>query len=298
MSHLVKFSSETIIDALRSRGATRLMCQTFHLQFHDGTGIVAWADSSLYETFAGPAMQKGDYWKIAIGRRIKLNEMDFDGSEFIEDLLEDAVFFPMRSSYNTRIHERWETVEESPGIWFTRPMNDLEEPVYGPRKDGVNSPVEDWRSDDEALWEERDLENEAQDAALENHSEVNMPICLDEYESSEGEGGDSDSEMDDDFDPAAPDGVFEASDEDEAIAVDAGDVAVDAGDIVVDATVIDVDDIKIEPPMDPYDSADSDFDSDEELSGDEIVLSGEGQHRWNEAGWSSISYARYDLGRF
>ncbi|KAJ7361712.1 hypothetical protein DFH08DRAFT_655948, partial [Mycena albidolilacea] len=98
---------------LRQRGATRLMCETFNLEFDAENGIAAWADEDLYGDYAGPLMQKGDFWKIMLGRRIQLEEDDPDGSLFIEALLEDALIFPTKQG-------PWETVEESPGIWVTR----------------------------------------------------------------------------------------------------------------------------------------------------------------------------------
>ena len=104
--------------ALLSRGATRGMCVRYHLEFTNATGIVAWADEELYDTYAGPEMRDGDFWKIYLGRRIELEEDDNDGSEFINDLLEEVLLFPL----SLRVPERWETVEERPGIWATRPL--------------------------------------------------------------------------------------------------------------------------------------------------------------------------------
>ncbi|KAF9462796.1 hypothetical protein BDZ94DRAFT_1260362 [Collybia nuda] len=108
--------------ALLTRGANDLMCETFHLEYTIEDGIFAWADGPIYEEFSGPGIQDGDFWKIYLGRRIELDEHDLDGSLFIEGLLEDVLLFPLRSSLSKRVLERWETVEESPGIWVTRPM--------------------------------------------------------------------------------------------------------------------------------------------------------------------------------
>ncbi|KAJ7581652.1 hypothetical protein C8J56DRAFT_1056630 [Mycena floridula] len=102
---------------LLRRGATRLMCETFHLEFNNQHGIVAWADSDLYETFSGPSMQVGDFWKIYLGRSIELDSDDFDGSQFIEDLVEDI-------HNGQHGHGRWRTTEEAPGIWATRLFGD------------------------------------------------------------------------------------------------------------------------------------------------------------------------------
>lgn len=107
--------------ALLQRGATRLMCETFHLEFTIETGIVAWADSRVYETFAGPGMQEGDFWKIYLGRRIWLDPEDLDGFIFLEGILEDALFYPLETP-TTPVECRWYTYEEGPGIWATRPL--------------------------------------------------------------------------------------------------------------------------------------------------------------------------------
>ncbi|KAJ7665266.1 hypothetical protein DFH06DRAFT_923309, partial [Mycena polygramma] len=101
-------------EELRRRGATRLMCETFNLEFSSDTGIIAWADDDIYTEFARPLMQRGDFWKIMLGTRVRLDEDDPDGSAFVEALLEDALVFPLSSG------GKWETVEESPGIWVTR----------------------------------------------------------------------------------------------------------------------------------------------------------------------------------
>ena len=81
---------------LLRRGATRLMCETFYLEFTKEDGIFAWADQNLYEEFSGPLMLPGDFWKIHLGRRIELDEDDLDGGQFLEELLEDALYFANR----------------------------------------------------------------------------------------------------------------------------------------------------------------------------------------------------------
>ncbi|KAF7306955.1 hypothetical protein MIND_00488300 [Mycena indigotica] len=111
-------------DELRKRGATRLMCETFNLEFSEETGIVAWADGDLYTEFAGPSMQKGDFWKIMLGRCVELDDDDLDGSQFIETLVEETLVQPAAIETCSLY---WETVEESPGIWVTRPNESLTE---------------------------------------------------------------------------------------------------------------------------------------------------------------------------
>jgi len=105
---------------LLRRGATRIMCETFRLEFSQQCGIYAWADPQLFEDFSGPAMKQYDFWKIHLGRRVTLDHDDEDGSAFIDGLLEDALFFPFRKPTSERTFEQWETVEDTPGIWVTR----------------------------------------------------------------------------------------------------------------------------------------------------------------------------------
>jgi hypothetical protein len=101
--------------ALLQRGATRLMVATFHLGFNNKSGIVAWADNEIYKVWASPVMQQGDFWKIMLGRTIVLGADDLDGSVWLDEFLEDVLMFP---------DGMWETIEESPGVWVTRPTED------------------------------------------------------------------------------------------------------------------------------------------------------------------------------
>ncbi|KIO24343.1 hypothetical protein M407DRAFT_26250 [Tulasnella calospora MUT 4182] len=107
-------------EALLARGVTRLMIATFQVTFAEEEGIVAWADDEIYQHFSGPGMKKGDQWGIMLGRRIKLDADDLDGSIFIEDLLEDAV------RHRFPADPTWETVrvEGDPKVWLTRPIGE------------------------------------------------------------------------------------------------------------------------------------------------------------------------------
>ncbi|KAL5492887.1 hypothetical protein ACEPAI_4335 [Sanghuangporus weigelae] len=115
-------------NSLIARGATRQMCETFFLEFTQEKGIVAWADDELFKSFSGMSMKNGDNWKIYLGRRIHLDEDDIDGAQFIEDLLEEVLLFP--SSHlrgplgleRAKREMRWVTEQESRGIWATRPV--------------------------------------------------------------------------------------------------------------------------------------------------------------------------------
>jgi hypothetical protein len=274
------------------------MCETFSLEFKKATGIVAWADPTLYETFAGPAMQKGDFWKIHLGRRIELDEDDLDGSQFLEDLLEDAVLFPLRSDLSNRTHERWETVEERPGIWVTRPMafldvevNDNSDDPDDNRSDCDEFGSSDAAKDARAILEMRDYGCQLTDA-----------ICADTYET---DAEDEDEECEADmkvkvedsmqdrvdvqmldpgwaFNPREADATWPTvpvnSDDDESD--DEGDTR-DSEDRDGKRAIADVNEDGEEDgeeygnmAVDDFevsDSADSDFDCDEVLSGDEDI---------------------------
>lgn len=67
-------------EELLARGATRLMCETFELQFTPDAGIVAWADQDLFDEFTGDGVKRGDRWKNRLGRRVELDGEDVDGS--------------------------------------------------------------------------------------------------------------------------------------------------------------------------------------------------------------------------
>jgi hypothetical protein len=152
-------------QALLARGVPRLMCETFHMEYDSERGIILWADGDLYDTFAGPAMQKGDYWKIYLGRWISLDADDYDGSDFVEGLVEDALLFAIPPTKPSRL--RWETVEESPGIWATRPIEtwwrgqedeDTDVEIIDSRQTGVQTDSEDSDYGMETDWWDSDTE--------------------------------------------------------------------------------------------------------------------------------------------
>ena len=133
------------------------MCETFHLSFSEEDGIIAWADDKIYEQFSGPAMLKGDFWKIHLGRRIDLDEDDLDGSMFIGGFLEDVLFYPPKwPTVNKCRNEAWETVEESLGTWITRLMSAR---IMGD-SDGESensSDAEDFEVRPSELWNTNDI---------------------------------------------------------------------------------------------------------------------------------------------
>jgi hypothetical protein len=218
------------------------------------------ADGELYSDFAGPAMQKGDFWKIYLGRRVVLDEQDVDGSAFIEGLLEDVLMFSSS--------EGWETVEETPGIWVTRPIA-LGDP---------DQPILESESDDDS---DGDFDYDMEDADDTRVSPIPEPtnsgpvICIDRYDTLDDEeigndeaGGVPDIKIVGDVamvdDPGftwtagIPDGNWPG-----LMSADEGDEE-GGGDQM--STVTNEDD------RGSSDEAGSDFDSDEVLSGDEDAI--------------------------
>ena len=242
------------------------MCETFHLSFSEEDGIIAWADNDIYNRFSGPAMLKGDFWKIHLGRRVELDEDDLDGSMFIEGLLEDVLLYPHQWYTMEKYRkEAWETVEESFGIWITRMIS------ARAMADSDNESETEYGSSDAEELEELPSEllngEERYERLLDAGPtpDTGPVITLDEYELSdeeeeeESEDG-SDVEMMDDSGEAWKAGVPDAawgseSEEDEVVS---------DNDISVVSSQMDY--------GSDMDDGDSDFDSDEVLSGDEEVL--------------------------
>ncbi|KAF4574248.1 hypothetical protein EYR40_006038 [Pleurotus pulmonarius] len=269
-------------EELLARGATRLMCETFELQFTPDIGIVAWADQDLFDEFTGEGMKRGDRWKIRLGRRVELDVEDLDGSQFIEDFLEDAVVFPLYLPYGSRSPERWETVEVTPGVWETRLVGDVGDQAPQDADSAVNE-ADDGEDDcdpDSFMYDPNEpvtLEGRTLGrASEEGTAAVRTDVVVQAgYESpgdeesdtmavDEGPGATDDEdpgwEINDITDTDWPESDKEdEEDNDEAAAPESDRVEVE--DAVQEGKYAD-------------DSADSDFDSDEELSGDEDALRG------------------------
>ncbi|KDQ11796.1 hypothetical protein BOTBODRAFT_57206 [Botryobasidium botryosum FD-172 SS1] len=114
-------------EALLARGATREMCITFRLSFDYATGITArlCKGDRLWTEFSGPAMAAHDAWVVCLGRRIVLEPNDLDGSKFLEELLEEAVLFPVCSKWETEQQKEWIwTTTKEGNIWTTKPLMD------------------------------------------------------------------------------------------------------------------------------------------------------------------------------
>ncbi|KAJ6575158.1 hypothetical protein B0H19DRAFT_1254758 [Mycena capillaripes] len=196
-------------EELRRRGATRLMCETFHLEFDPDTGIIAWADGALYDEFPEPLMQNGDFWKIMLGRRINLDEEDLDGSQFIEALLEDTIVFPLIPLCNLK----WETVEETPGIWVTRIMDVTPQSPASASGDESNESTV-WTESEDSLERRMQEVQEAYTALEPGYAAAALPVHAHHHEVS---GKASDTESDDEVDaPIKEERSDETLDEEEA----------------------------------------------------------------------------------
>ncbi|PPQ97046.1 hypothetical protein CVT26_001269 [Gymnopilus dilepis] len=239
------------------RGATPLMCKTFDLEFSPERGIYAWADDLLFDEFSGSLIKPGHSWKIHLGRRIALDVDDLDGSEFIEELLEEALYYAKDGAILLEKHERWETVQESPGLWVTR--------LQGPPK-AEGSEEFEW---DEYWAADVDDPFELEDKMLENPPPEETIMRPDEYSIS-----DDDLEVEAEtrdigfFNPGGRDTVWLSEEEqvDELVDDDYDPENAEGIDGAEESAMDD------DATLDDSDEPGSDFDSDEVLSGDEQFI--------------------------
>jgi hypothetical protein len=98
------------------------MCTEFSLSFGKQWGIVAVLTPEIKEIFGGPEMKDDDTWKMCLGRRIRLDEEDTDGYDFMVGLLEDVLFFSDRP-YSPNTSPEWVTYKPTgtTNVWITRP---------------------------------------------------------------------------------------------------------------------------------------------------------------------------------
>ncbi|KAH8106513.1 hypothetical protein DFH11DRAFT_1639694 [Phellopilus nigrolimitatus] len=260
---------------LLKRGATGEMCEHFELEFSTENGIVAWATDEIFDGFAGPAMESGHLWKIYLGRRIELETYDLDGDEFIENLLEEVLLYPLLLLDLDRPGEKWETVQETPGVWATQPVvKCLREENVPPYPDSPYGMDEEESASYVAAQEEKYAHACDETLVI---GEVGVPdgpvIRTDRYDTEEDELA-SDGEIDD-----APGAIWPRNDEDAVWNSDeaydsensdgSGDEKsqVESAPEFVDAR--DNDDIN-EEEQDT--NSDSEADADELFSGDEMVI--------------------------
>jgi hypothetical protein len=273
---------------LRRRGATRLMCTTFRLSFAMERGIVATLTPEIKETFGGPEMEPEDIWKLYLGRTVRLDPTDIDGSEFIEGLLEDILFFSA-AHYQQR-NKNWQTKRSiyQRNVWVTQPTFNLDYEDEVMLSDGESS-------DNESLtWDEVDQlldRGELDDLTLDQpFVEYGPTLHRDEYEVTDVEDLESDDDGDSDvadlgygINARYEDANWSDGDDDGLYGSNIDDDATRQGinaTSLVDANT----DRKPEwlqtihgpfnaaAPEDEDSAAGSDFDSDEVLSGDEEVL--------------------------
>ncbi|KAI0314584.1 hypothetical protein OF83DRAFT_437264 [Amylostereum chailletii] len=259
--------------ALLARGATKLMCETFMLEYTHEGGIIAYADADIFAEFSGSGMRECDRWKICLGRVLILDENDLDGSRFLEELLEEACVFPL--VLGDQGAGRWETVLEQPGVWITRPVPPP--PPAAAAATGAGGAGDD-------------------QGAHVTQEEQAEPLIVNEYENSdaddegedegegEGEGnGEVDSmDVDGDWDPGhdiADMGHREGS---RAADYSSLDIKRESMDLTLEEATsgrttggLDTaeDQTRVEDDDDPMDHTDDEFSSEEVLSGDEEVVS-------------------------
>ncbi|PPQ83165.1 hypothetical protein CVT25_005412 [Psilocybe cyanescens] len=223
------------LELLR-RGATADMCKTFNLSFTSERGICAVANEGIIEAFAGPAMQEEDTWQIYLGRRVTLEQDDFDGQNFVTDLMDDISTLPTAGN--------WVTEEEYPGTWVTYPK--------------YRGELETWPADKMDLTDDMPEDEE-------------LPVYDNDYDLSDDDSEQADLDMDDPAlfitsgtvdrwyidqdDPTPVDGIETEEGENSEMTEEESSACSSISD---------------------SDEAGSDFGSGEHLNGDEVVHSGSG----------------------
>jgi hypothetical protein len=207
-------------------------------------------------------MKLSDKWKIHLGRCIKLDREDPHGSVFIEGLLEDACLFPLRSEESGRRYERWETVKEKgSGVWVTMLLENRDDEGMDDESDDKSDKL-DCNNEYARLLQKWDEELENPDR-VDDGPVVLVDGCgsrgymlVDEDEDDEDEDGDGD-ELGDESD----------HDTDEEMLSDSE--APERPDAVWTEPIV-ASDLAGGFEQDSDDVAGSDWDSDEELSADDL----------------------------
>ncbi|KAI0769238.1 hypothetical protein BC629DRAFT_1534739 [Irpex lacteus] len=193
---------------LCSRGATRAMCETFELSFTKDTGIVAVLTPAIKEIFGGRDMSAEDRWELYLGRAVRLDGDDLDGSNFVTGLLEDILFFS--GSHFTARSKSWETIRDPSraSAWITRPsaqwVKDAEN--LDKRLEAEDDILDLIYSEDEQTEEsdEDDIEDQLLD---EPFVESGPTLHRDEYTPTNSGAG-----SDEDWDDSDSDGLQEVAD--------------------------------------------------------------------------------------
>ncbi|KAH6907743.1 hypothetical protein BKA70DRAFT_1562847 [Coprinopsis sp. MPI-PUGE-AT-0042] len=245
------------------RGATTLMISTFSLHFDPQEGIIAYADDTLFDEFSGPAMKDGDVWKIHLGSRVELEPEDHDGSEFIEGLLEDAMLFLPSI-------RRWSTKKVQDGVWVTKPSKRLSKAwteeydcnsddsdwESGSGAEGAKGDGGEWDSDEDNLevaesWEPEECLNDA---------ETEEPVLVNRYYESDASSGEEDEGGDMDDTQPSSSTLTDVKEE------EPGEKVTNEADVNMDSATEDA------SSQSDGDVCGSDWDSDEELSGDDMAM--------------------------
>ncbi|KAG7094514.1 hypothetical protein E1B28_005345 [Marasmius oreades] len=170
-------------EALLTRGATRLMCETFNLSYSDETGIVLEMKDpdldDLFQEWAGDRIVSSECesWKIFLGREIHLADDDVDGSEYVNDFLEDALLFDRDSSV------QWKTTEVRTGAWETKgDLSEGRDDCENVQNDGTSAQV---GSDNEADCDgdEREYDTDENGTDEEKPLTSTKEVARNEYES-------------------------------------------------------------------------------------------------------------------
>lgn len=243
---------------LLARGATRLMCEAFYLSFSQETGIVLEMREDLFHEWAGAELRNAESWTVYLGREIRLDDEDEDGSLYIDAVLEEALLF---GGYTESL-VFWETVQTEPRHWVTRPTSDF-------NGEAPPSPALSALSSSYAVGERLDIDNQVRPAQLarDDYLSDNSADDDDELDSADDEDGQAQLGWDGEG-GWGPDGPRE-SDNENAMDEEHTAVADNDGDEEDDESVDE--DVTMASEADSFDS---DFDSSEELSGDEDVVTG------------------------
>ncbi|KAL0563936.1 hypothetical protein V5O48_018122, partial [Marasmius crinis-equi] len=209
--------SLTEYKALLERGATRLMCETFSLQYSDDSGIVLemTANEELLDTWAGRSIVDAgcESWRVFLGREIHLSSDDLDGSTYLEDFLEEALLYGAKAPglNSEEVVDTpelyWTTEQVGDGSWETKAVRRTDGEVAAKasttepsQPDFVGSNV----NDDETGLAPVNAQNEGDTQEPDGYEssldedELNPPMVIakNEYESDNSTDDDDEPSMD------------------------------------------------------------------------------------------------------
>ncbi|EJD36441.1 hypothetical protein AURDEDRAFT_188394 [Auricularia subglabra TFB-10046 SS5] len=263
--------------ALLLHGATPAMIELFRLEWNALTGITAWATEPLFDAWAGPALtgRRGQAWKIVLGRRVALDGGDADGARWVRELLDECLD-PVGYAFRF-----WETVEERPGVWVTRRISEADA-EGGEDMDVSLDEDEDAEGEEEGdMGDEDDNEGEADDEDEDEDSEEELPEDLDAdgpikyWDDYENDSGIDDETVEEQVDWRAVIQSGLAHDSDDSDSEGIGLLSDDDGGNYSTTLMSDEDgmdcDARSDSETTDSDQPGSDWDSQEELSGDEVM---------------------------